>query len=84
MHLNNGDMLNAAMHSFLHDAPRMHCGMKHVTIVEIYTLILDVCVWESFAESFKVFSVQCVLKLILLFCLKLKIQHKLNILLIKH
>jgi len=25
-------------------APRMHCGMKHVTIVEIHMLILNVSV----------------------------------------
>jgi len=41
MNLNNGDMLYAAMHAGSHHsykimAPSMHCGMKHVTIVEIH------------------------------------------------
>ncbi len=42
-------MLHAAMHSalVLYDAPRIHCRMKLVTIVEIHTLILDVCVCDK-------------------------------------
>ncbi len=52
MNLNNGDMFHTAMHSGCiiqnsSRAPRMHCGMKHVTIVEIHTLILDVCMCLS-------------------------------------
>jgi len=49
MNLINGDMLHGAMHTgshgwVSHDAPRMHCTMKDVTIEEIHMLILDVCV----------------------------------------
>jgi len=47
MNLNNGDMFHAAMHPGSHTfytivAPSMHCSIKHVTIVEIHMLVLDV------------------------------------------
>jgi len=49
MNLNNSDMFHATMHAGSHDfitmvAPSMHCGIKHVTIVEIHMLILNLCV----------------------------------------
>jgi len=49
MNLNNGDMFPAMFHSMhvgSHDFNTkmvVHCGMKHVTIVEIHMMILDVC-----------------------------------------
>jgi len=42
MNLNNGDMLYGRHHIIKFMAPSMHCSIKHVTIVEIHTLILDV------------------------------------------
>jgi len=50
MSLNNGDMLHATMHAgnqafYTMVPPRMLCGIKHVTIVEIHMGILNVFVF---------------------------------------
>lgn len=66
----------------LHDVPSLLCRIKHVTIVEIYTLILDVSVSEEVQKlSFKIFltpverklvkAVDCVLLIASPFKLKL-------------
>lgn len=47
MNLNNSDITQVAtmVYGVLYGAPRMHCSMNHITVVETHTLILDVCVF---------------------------------------